>query len=279
MEITLNEYYAEIDRAIAQYEDTYTSVEREMAKVEDPEYDATDWHGILHNIRVAVDELYKMKNIHTFERVSREHLSLIFTQFMEGDSSGKIIVNVTHTIRDFDTLRSIERLYGVDWVNILDHNKITTDEFAELDEIIIPVPIELSRRASKEIPVFGDQTGYNILGRDLPNELTEDNNGDLKVLEPVETFAQGMKNLAVAQKGDLPYYEDWGLDLTVGEDWPADTYESVVQLRIAGGFAIDPRVREVRPLNITRQGVSVNAEVEIVPVFGESVTVKPGDNE
>jgi LysM repeat protein len=271
--INLSNYYNEVERGMLALEEAYARIEAEASKLEDSDFDAVDWGGILWSIQDAINNSQILNAVHKFERLSKEQMQALFAAQAAGESTGKIVVVVVHTIRQTDTLRSIELEYGVPWQDILDYNGMTANEFNTLEEIKIPIHVDVTSRASKEILVFGDQTGLNILGRDLPNELVEDSSGDLKVLEPVDAFAQAMDNLAKARRGDLPYYENWGLDLRLDEDWPAEAFDSALQLRVAQGFSADPRVKNVSVLEITRDGTAVKIRVEIEPLQGPSLIV------
>lgn len=270
----LVEFYVEIERGINTYEDMYTDIQREMAKSEHPAYDVTDWYGILTNIRRAIDALNRMKNVHMFEKVSKQQLDALFSAHSIDASTGKIVIGVEHTIAEYETLRSIERLYGVSWREILEYNDITAAEFEGVDTIIIPIPINNLRRATNNIMVFGDQTGLNILGKDLLEELADNEDADLKVLDPANSFKQNINHLSNSSKGTIPYYEDYGMDIDVGEDWGAEAYESIIQIRVMESLRKDPRVKEVRTPSLSRDGNKVNVTVEIVPFVGDAITLR-----
>ena len=270
----LVEYYVELERGINIYEDICTDITREMNKSVHPAFEETDWYGILANLRTAIDVLNKMKNVHMFERVSKEQLDQLFSAHSIDASTGKIVFGITHNIASYETPRSIEVLYGVSWVDILEYNDITAEEFESLDTVIIPVPLERLKSATTNIMTFGDQAGLNVLGKDISETLEEDDTGDLKALAPAESFAQNINNLANSQKGSIQYYEDYGMDIDVGEDWAEEAYEGLIQIRIMSSLKKDPRVKEVQVPVLRRESNKIYAEVVIIPFVGDAITIK-----
>jgi len=140
--------------------------------------------------------------------------------------------------------------------------------------IKIPIPFRIADRITKDILVFGDQTGENIFGKDLTEELDDDGLGDFKVLEPRETIKQSMQILATTRKGEISYQEDFGLDIQVGEDWERESIESFLQMKIIESYKLDPRVKDVEITGMSKQGNGLSADVKITPIIGEAVFVK-----
>ena len=272
MSVTLVNYHTEIERGIIALEAAYAAIERDAKKDANPDFHATNWDDLLWSIQEEINNLHVMGAIHMFERLSKVQMQALFAAQTRGESTGKIIVPIEHALRTFDTLRSLQLEYGVPWQDVLVYNNVAAKDFSSQATIKIPLPVDISSRA-KNIPVFGDQSERNILGRDLPNELIEDSSGDLKVLGPEDTFVQAMNNLAQTLKGDLAYYEEYGLDLRVGEDWPSEAYDAAIQLRISQGFQADPRVKALKVLDVLRQGVSLNIKVEIEALQGPAIIV------
>lgn len=274
MPVQITDYYGVVQNAIIVFQGIYDSIYQQSQEITDPDYDPTiDWNDVLWKLQNSINNLQKAKTIERFQRVSRAQMESLFSAYINAESPGKIIVGFVHNIREFDTLRTLEIQYGVPWQNILAFNNITASEFETLTTIQIPVPIDLAIRASNDIAVFGDQTNDLILGKDFPNEIAEDTDGDFKVLTTSETIKQGVQNLSVAQQGDLPFYENYGLNLELAQDVPADSVESFIQLRILEGFSIDPRIQAVEVLETTKTQNAVNVTVEIRPVQGENFNI------
>jgi hypothetical protein len=251
-----------------------TLVEAEVNKFNDPDLDSTDWNTVLNDLQRAINKLQVMRAVHKFERVSKEVMDMILQASMNGESTGKKIVAIKHTISDRDTLRTIELRYSIPWQDILDYNGITVAEFYSRKEIDIPFPLSVTRNATLGIAVFGDQSGSKILGTGLPNELSIDTDtNDLHVLSAEDNFLQAIRNISIAEHGDLPFYESYGLDLKIGEDYPTQVKDSMLQLKIADGFAADPRVKSVNITDIKRLDNAVTIGCSIEALTGQSVQV------
>jgi hypothetical protein len=74
-------------------------------------------------------------------------------------------------------------------------------------------------------------------------------------------------------KGDVPFYETFGLDLEAGDDYPPETILSLVQVKVLNGFMQDPRVMNIDVLSVTRDGNSLSVGVQVQPLQGGSVFV------
>lgn len=274
MSVQITDYYGMVQNAIIVFQGIYDSIYQQSQEITDPDYDASiDWNDVLWKIQNSINNLQKAYVVERYQRVSKEQMQSLFSAYINSESPGKIIVGFTHNIREFDTLRLLEVQYGVPWQNILSYNNITASEFETQTSVQIPVPIDLAIRASNDITVFGDQTGELILGKDFPNEIAENADGDFKVLTPSETIKQGVQNLSVSQQGDLPFYENYGLNLELSQDVPFESVESFIQLRILEGFSIDPRIQAVEVLETVRTQNAVNVTVELRPVQGENFNI------
>ncbi len=276
MPLTLSEYYAQVDAALNEYESLHAVIENQIAFIEDPELDPrVDWSRIMYEIEKAMNVLQVLRSIHMFERITKNQLEEIFrSQNFETGSMGKVIITITHEITDLDTPRGLEMKYGIAWEDILIYNNLTTEEFYEQSTILIPIPVRIADRITKDILVFGDQTGENIFGHDLTEELDDDGLGDFIVLEPRETIQQSMQILSTTQKGEISYQEDFGLDIEVGEDWVRESIESFLQMKIIESYKKDPRVRDVEITRINKEGTGLSADVTIIPIIGQAVFVR-----
>jgi hypothetical protein len=269
---SMSEYYSVIEDSIKKLEQIYVLVDTERLKVMNPELDENqNWYDTLWNIQNSINQQQLMLAVHKFERISKEKMQALFTHSTVGESTGKSVKSVVHIKRDFDTLRILENQYGVAWQDILKFNSMTSADFENAKTILIPIPVDIENNANKDIPVFGDQEGLKILGTDLPIELIADDSGDLLVLNEQDSFAQLIKTISETEKGDFPFYENFGLQLQVGEQVPAEAVESMMQIKIFDGFKQDPRIKEVEIQSITQSNTSRNATVIIHPVVGEAI--------
>ncbi len=266
----LSEYYTKLTSGVGLLQAALDKVIVAASQAEDPDLDATDFSQTAANVETAISQLQTLLAAHRFERVSQSQLLAVFRAFDEGNATGKIIVPIDYTVSSADTWRSIEQRFGISWQAIADYNQMQSSDLTAGGVIQIPFPVVLTESVAKNILVFGDQSGYNILGADLPSSV-EALNGDLKVLEPKDSFAQHMQNMAVTDQGGLPFYESYGLDTGVGEDFPPDTVEATLQVKIASAITADPRVKEIEFLTVERDPenpTAVTASVQIVPLQG-----------
>jgi len=272
MAITLLNYFSEIERGIQALSSMYAAIERES---QDDDLAVGDWLTALWQLQNAINKLTIASAIHRFERVTKDQMLALFRAQGEGKSTGKVILSIPHTLTAFDTLRSLELKYGVEYPEILQYNNLTSEEFETLQPgtmISIPVPVSILQK-TLDIPVFGDQTGENILGRDLPNAVVEGTDGDLKVLEPRDSFVQAINNLSLSQFGDLPFYETYGLNLQAGGDLPRDAEDALAQINIINGFSNDPRIKTFELLDIVREQTALRISAQITPIKGEPITI------
>jgi len=269
--VQLGQYYNIVDQTIKAFENLYASVKIAMEQIANPQYDTNDWYGALWDIQNTINQLQVMANVHKFERVSQDQMKAIFTSFDNGTPSGKTVVSIAHTITDFDTLRSLEVKYGIPWQTILDFNNISPSDIATGMAIDIPVQVNIMPNASTQIAVVGDQSGLNILGADLPDEIIDDGNGDLLVLDPLTSFQQAIDNLITTQKGELPYYEDYGVDLILPEQYPVEVQESMIQVRLNEALSAEPRIKQITILDVSKTGNTIQASLQVQPLVGEPI--------
>jgi Protein of unknown function (DUF2634)/LysM domain len=270
-DVQLGQYYNIVDQTLKAFENLYASVKISMDQIENPEYDSNDWYGALWGIQNTINQLQTMANVHKFERVSQDQMQAIFTSFDNGTPTGKTVVSIAHTITDFDTLRLIEVKYGIPWQNILDFNNMSPSDFVIGAVVNIPVQVNIMPEASTQIAVVGDQSGLNILGADLPDEIIDDGNGDLLVLDPLSSFQQAVDNLITTPKGELPYYEDYGVDLILPEQYPVEAQESMIQVRLNEALSADPRIKEITILDVSKSGNTIQASLQVQPLVGEPI--------
>jgi hypothetical protein len=274
METTLSQYYAQIAQAIAALEQMLATLLVNAPAGELADYDTTNWSDAVWQVQNAINQLRIAGAADKFERVTREQMQTIFRAYDAGEPTGKVVISVPHVRSDRDTLRLLEYRYGVAYDTILQYNGLSASAFYALAPgATILIPVEADVTTAKDIAVFGDQSGQNILGRDLPNALAAGPDGDLQVMEPVETFQQAMRNLALSIRGDMPFYETFGLDLQAGADYPPEAILSLVQVKVLNGFMQDPRVKNIDVLSVTRDGNSLSVGVQVQPLQGGSVFV------
>ena len=274
MDTKLTQYFSAIASAIATLEQMKATLEANAPAGDLADFDTTNWSDAIWQVQNAINQLRIAGAADRFERVTREQMQTIFRAYDAGEPTGKVVISVPHFVSDRDTLRLLEYRYGVAYDTILQYNGFSASSFYALAPgATILIPVEADVTTAKDIAVFGDQSGQNILGQDLPNQLSAGADGDLQVLAPVETFQQAMQNLALSIRGDVPFYETFGLDLQAGADYPPEAILSLVQVKVLNGFMQDPRVKNINVLSVTRNGGSLSVQVEIQPLQGETVFV------
>lgn len=274
MKPKLTQYFSEVAKAIAALEQVRATLEANAPAGELADYDRTNWSEAIWRVQNAINRLRVAEKADRFERVTPEQMATIFRAYDAGQPTGKVVISVPHKITDRDTLRLLEWRYGTFYTRILTYNGLDAGSFYALAPgTTIQIPVEADVTTAKDVAVFGSQSGQNILGRDLPNVLAEGADGDLAVLEPVETFEQSMRNLALSIRGDVPFYETFGLDLQAGADYPQEAILSLVQVKVLNGFMQDPRVKNIDVLDVTREGNGLSVKVQIQPLQGGAVFI------
>lgn len=270
MGLQISDYYAQVDLGISQARAVYEAVDVERQKVSNPDLDpARNWSDTLFQIQAIINQLYLMAGIAQFERTTKDRMRALLTAAAQGLSSGKVTIAITHELSDLDTLRSLELQYGVPWTQILDFNAMTISDFEAASSVQIPMAVELQQPGNQDIPVFGDQTDVNILGTDLTPDLDAGDDGDLLAQDPVTSFQQWVDTVSVSEKGDFPFYEDFGTNLDLSEDLPRAALDSMIQLRISEAFSVDPRITDVQLIDISHDGNTVTATTRIQTIQGQ----------
>ena len=272
----LTDYYSNIENGIAKLQALYAETVKRMSYVAQPDYDTTNWSDILCSIQDAINQLKILDSIHQFERLSKSEMKSLMQAYEDGSGSGKVVIPYQYTVKDYDTPRLISLNFGIAWPTIAQYNGITDSFLIAGTIILIPLTEEISQRISKNILVFGDQTGIKILGTDLPNALTAEN-GDLQVLNEKDSFKQNIDNILLTVKGDYPFYESFGGAVKMGQDYSGDALLSMVQMGISDSITADARIKEIDVLNVSKSDDSptkVNIELQVTAAQGESIIVK-----
>jgi hypothetical protein len=267
----LTEYYNYVDTMIYSTDTLLDAYENKLSKLDSEDYDleTDDWNTMIAKLQAMLNSLYVASAVHKFERISKTQMLRLFRSYEEGKGTGKVIIDILHTVAEYDTPRSIEYKYNVLWLKIMEYNNITPGQLYPMLQIRIPVEVEISVIASKEVPTFGDQTGNKILGTDLPSELESDSTGDLKVLDEVSSFQQAVTNLLLLPKGSQPYYEELGFDPDVSEEYNSEEQDAILQLRIIDALNGDKRINGVSIQDSAKDGVTRKYSVAIEAITGE----------
>jgi hypothetical protein len=271
----LSQYYSEVEKTQYLFDTALNVLENKLSILpdEDPDLVADDYSGAIFQMQNAVNRLEILKNVHQFEKITKEQMQYLFSSYDAGLGGGKIIIDIEHIVTSYDTTRTIERKYNIPWSEIQNYDNIVPSQLYPTMILRIPITIDLNQVVIQDVPTFGSQQGNNILGTDLPNELQEDAEGDLKVLSNEDSFRQSIENCFKMLPGSLPYYEEVGFDPKMSDDYNAEERESILQLRILDALSGDKRVQDATISDGTRQGVSIGFELTIKAVSGNKTVL------
>ena len=275
MATKLSQYYSEVEKTQYLFDTALAVLENKLLLLpdEDPDLVSDDYSGAIFQMQNAVNKLEIMKNVHKFEKVSKEQMQYLFSSYDAGLGGGKIIIDIEHIVTSYDTTRTIERKYNIPWSKIQDYNNIVPSQLYPTLVLRIPITINLNQVVIQDVPTFGSQQGNNILGTDLPNELEEDSEGDLKVLSNEDSFLQSVKNAFAMLPGSLPYYEEVGFNPKLSDDYNAEERESILQLRILDALSGDKRVQDAEISDGVKQGVSLGFKLTVKAISGNKTVL------
>lgn len=263
---TANEYYKQLDEALRQIDLTIVDVERSMTD----EYAATNYKTMLNDLNNTRRNILKMLAIHKYMRLSKE----AFIAKSESPSSQKI--NITHTVSQFETPTGIALKYKMTLEDLLKKNNITTTEFTP--GLMLKVELddnggtgELSK-VYEDIPTFGSQEGILVLGKDTGNDL-KCVDGDLKILEPQDTIAQGVMNRLMTDSLSYPYEDEFGVRSLVGSELPFELIQGMYLLEINNQLNLDKRIESIESLVVERAGNGITISGVVQAVNNITVTL------
>jgi hypothetical protein len=276
MSTKLSQYYSEVEKTKFMFDTALNVLENKLSLLtdEDPDLAANDYSGQIFAIQSAVNQLEILDNIHKFEKITKEQMQYLFSSYDAGLGGGKIVIDMEYLVTSYDTTRTIEQKLNIPWVKIQDYNNILPSQLVPLLKIRIPIEVPISQIAIQDIPTFGDQQGNNILGADLPNELTEDPiSGDLLVLSNEESFKQSIQNYFTMLPGSFPYYEEVGFDPKVSDEHNEEERDSILQLRIINTLSDDKRIKNVDISDGVKAGTNLNFALTITAVSGNKTAI------
>ncbi len=209
-------------------------------------------------------KLERMLRANRFYRISEE-------AFFGGVTQDKEIL---HKVKEYETLNSIAEFYNVKPDEILKINNIQSGKlkFGETIKIILPNNATVHPIGS-DYPVFGVLRGKKILGEDIKNDFTE-LKSDLKILPPVESFAQGLVNRVTTVKGNYPEDESFGIDPYEGKDLDEKVRQNMIKVKVADLLQADPRIKDVTNLEIYKPGTETLMGTITVKTIDEIIEVR-----
>ena len=263
-------YYLEvaIDRIETQ-SDNFEIFPREVKLGDIP----PDYEKNVFELNELVQNLRIIQRQNRLLRIDDATKTTMLSQFQNNEDPKPIIITEIYTVSELDTLEGIGIKLKVDWKKVAEYNNLDSMDLTAGDELAIPREIDpriIFQYQEQDTPVFDLPSGENILGKDLPNTLEEDTDGDLKVLNARETFVQGMENIMSTDYGSLPFYPGWGLEHWVGDDVPADVQGDWKKEMLRRSFLRDSRVFEVplEEIEITSLNDFMYVTMNIYPIQG-----------
>jgi LysM repeat protein len=242
--MTTTEYYIELESALKQVDLAIVDVENSMSH----EYENANYVAILNELNATRRSILKMLSINKYMRISKE-------AFLAKSETSTQKIDTLHTVKQFETPIGIAVKYNMRLEDLLKKNNITTADIVA--GIELKVEIDDSAGAGvltkiyEEIPTFGSQEGLLVLGKDVTNELKY-SNGDLTVLMPEQTVAQGILNRVMTNSGDYPYENDFGVTSLAGSELPNELIEGMALLEIESQIKLDKRISSIEQLTVTR---------------------------
>jgi hypothetical protein len=248
-----------------------------------------NFDNIIFKLEKVISDLEKQKVKYKFDRMDKEEFNKVLQNVLEGKKTTLITVGKEHKLTDYDTLQSLYDQYNINIDDILNYNKISTEEFNDKktrgENILIPLIIDLKSSAVySQLPVFGSIDGIKALGTDATNELVVDN-GDLKIIDGTDCLIQGLIN-RYGSYGDIPGYESNTIDLDWGSDYNSTMIDLLTLIKVKSRLLRDKRVSEINDVIINSQynGKIVTVNLNAINTFGnikvekEKLTENLGNN-
>lgn len=260
-----NTFYENLDLALSKLNSGIELIEAQV----------TDEFDTDINYSEVLDSLYRYKkqivarqNLHKFYKMSKE------TFIKNAESGENKKVEITHTVKDYETVISIAQKYNITVEEILQKNNLTSSGITAGVEIQIDVnEKEDTVQTYEDIPTFGTQEGDYILGMDAANNLDADSDGDIKILEPVDTFMQGVNNRMKTKNGDYPLEISFGLDSLVGSELPAALLDNLAMVKIVSQLALDKRIKSINSLSSNKSENSIKYSINVTAINNKTLDI------
>ena len=125
----------------------------------------------------------------------------------------------TYMMGPHETIESVSKGYNQNTTDLVLINELNEEKWTDAGgkQIILKTNLDDAIvTATQEEVVFDILLGKNLLGKDLPPyfEIDEENE-DLVVLTPEQTFLQAVETLFNLQMGQIPEYPTLGIDKTI----------------------------------------------------------------
>jgi len=285
-------FFTLVDNALQQTESILNDLERRKdlrgamypAEVElDSEFE--DFETSIAEYQSIQVSLQQLAVLHRYMRLSLDERERLISAYLAGETNKVLVRTFPHTVARFETLESIAAQYGIaDWRQLAEFNDILATDLKAGDILHVPVSLTPTDAAQLigTLPLFGTLAGESSFGRDLPNELQEEDidtqdgqtQVDLRVLAPVDTLGQGLQNIVTTSPGEHPTNRAFGFSGVVNDAVPSDVREAWVRARAEEALLQDPRVQAVRVESISSEGQSVSLEITVFPKASNPVRIE-----
>lgn len=242
--MTATEYYNDLEQALKIVDEAIAKTE---IKATD-EFARVNYSEILNRLYNFKRSIERMQVVHRYNKLSKE----AWVKQIQQKTPRRI--EVAHKVKSFETPHGIAKKYGITVSELLQKNNITTSELTAGMTLYVEIASSGSlNKIYEEIPTFGDQEGDLVFGKDLGSELKVDTDGDLKVLEPLDTLRQGIENRIYTAAGDYPMLPEFGVPRLAGEEYPEEIIESFHKLKIIAQLGLDKRIQKIEGLEKERE--------------------------
>lgn len=231
------EYYRNLEGSLRIIDLAIVDLERSMTD----EYDTTNYSKTLCDLNNTRRAILKMLAVHKFMRMSKE----IFIKQTLG--SGQMQESI-HIVKQYETPVGIALKYNMSLEDLLRKNNVTTTEIEAGMTLRVNVNQEAFTKIYEEIPTFGSQEGLLVLGKDVSNNLQCDDIGDLNILTPGETVAQGILNRLTCKAGSYIFEENFGVRNDNSGDLPTELSEEMFLQEVKSQLKFDNRIVEIENL-------------------------------
>ena len=242
----LRTYYYELEQQHAAIENAANLFETLIPEGDDAELAATDYSGTAYNLWASVLTNERLQKIHKLFRMTKEQL----IQKSQGETAPNYTV---YEVRSYDTIHSVARKFNVSIEDILRANNITASEFEDQTEILIPQLSTNVITVYENVPTFDTHNGIKVLGTDLSADCTVDANGDLKVLDEVDSFHQGVTILINTEAGTIPLEDGFGGAPKIGKEYPQEIISNMITVNLLNSLSQDGRIKDVNNIILEKQ--------------------------
>ena len=260
----IKQYYTDMQTALNNVELMIVQMEAKASGSD--EYNRVDYSGALSSLYNLKRNIKRMLIIHKIQGFSKEE----FINSNAIQNSGSIVIN--HTVKKWESVTSIAKLYNTTIDEILKINNIASDDLVPGLALIIKtsnnIMIDGKQNNSVNVPVYGSRVGQEVYGRDWPNEFMANTSADdLKVLDPHETLKQGITNRLSTKSGDYPMEDDFGISL-VGSEYPKELRDGLLTIEASQQLEQDTRIESIENIIVTSEANSTSFEAVVNAVQG-----------